>query len=135
MTMLTKQRIAGVAVLIVILTSLSLFLNDLHPVTAVAAVAPVVFEASLLLLVVNVGIKYLHRRQFLKELYKSRITPQELWQMMQAGKPVVIVDLRHPLDSVTDPRVLPGAIRMLPEEIAERAGVLPRDRDIALYCT
>ena len=41
------------------------------------------------------------------------------------GRPVTIIDLRHALDSVTDPRLIPGAIRMLPDELTSRAATLP----------
>jgi membrane protein DedA with SNARE-associated domain len=100
-----------------------------------SAVAPIIFEASLAVLAGNVGIKYMQRRKFLKELYKSRITPEEVRQMIEARERFVILDLRHPLDSVADPRTLPGAIRVLPEEVTSRAGTLPKDEDIILYCT
>jgi membrane protein DedA with SNARE-associated domain/rhodanese-related sulfurtransferase len=100
-----------------------------------SAVAPIVFEASLVVLAANVGIKYMQRRKFLKELYKSRITPQEVRQMLDAGERMVILDLRHPLDSVSDPRTLPGAVRVLPDEVTSRADTLPRDEEIILYCT
>jgi len=46
-----------------------------------------------------------------------------------------IVDLRHPLDYLPDPRVLPGAVRIGPTELAARADRIPRDRDVILYCT
>jgi membrane protein DedA with SNARE-associated domain len=100
-----------------------------------SAVAPVVFEASLAVLAGNVGIKYLQRRRFLKELYKSRISPEEVRKMLESGTAMVILDLRHPLDSVTDPRTLPGAIRVLPEEVTSRADTLPKNEEIILYCT
>ncbi|MGC2694385.1 MAG: VTT domain-containing protein [Candidatus Angelobacter sp.] len=100
-----------------------------------SAIAPVIFEASLAVLAGNVGIKYLQRRRFLNELYKSRITPEEVRQMLDSGTAVVILDLRHPLDSVNDPRTLPGAIRVLPEEVTSRADTLPKDEEIILYCT
>ncbi len=100
-----------------------------------SAVAPLIFEASLAVLAGNVGIKYLQRRRFLKELYKSRITPEEVRQMVESGTAMVILDLRHPLDSVVDPRTLPGAIRVLPEEVTSRADTLPKDEEIILYCT
>jgi membrane protein DedA with SNARE-associated domain len=100
-----------------------------------AAVAPVIFEASLALLATNVAVKYVQRRRFFNELYKSRITPEEVRQMLDAGAPLVILDLRHPLDSVSEPRTLPGAIRVLPEEVTSRAGTLPKDEEIILYCT
>jgi rhodanese-related sulfurtransferase len=95
----------------------------------------VIFEASLAVLAGNVGIKYLQRRRFLKELYKSRISPEEVRQMLESGTAMVILDLRHPLDSVADPRTLPGAIRVLPEEVTSRADTLPKDEEIILYCT
>lgn len=99
------------------------------------AMGSLVFEVALVLLAANVGIKYAQRRRFLNELYKSRITPEDLHQMLDEGRKVVIVDLRHSLDSVADPRVLPGAIRMLPEDVTARASSLPHDGDIVLYCT
>ena len=100
-----------------------------------SAVAPVIFEASLAVLAGNIGIKYLQRRRFLTELYKSRIAPEEVKQLLDSGEPVVILDLRHPLDSVSDPRTLPGAIRVLPQEVTSRAETLPKDEEIILYCT
>lgn len=101
----------------------------------VPAVGALVFEAGLVLVAGNIGIKYVQRRRFLNDLYKSRITSEELRRMLDSGEKVVIADLRHPLDSVSDPRVLPGAIRMLPEEVAERVSALPGDQEIVLYCT
>ena len=100
-----------------------------------SAVAPILFEASLAVLAVNVGVKYMQRRQFLKDLYKSRITPEDVRQMMDSGEKMVILDLRHPLDSVADPRTLPGAVRVLPDEVTSRADTLPKDEEIILYCT
>lgn len=99
------------------------------------AIVPVLFEAGLALLVGNIGIKYFRKRRFLRELAKVRISPQDLLQMQDSGQKVVILDLRHPLDSVTDPRTLPGAIRVLPDDVTSRADRLPRDQDIILYCT
>jgi hypothetical protein len=100
-----------------------------------SAVGPILFEASLVALAANVGIKYMQRRQFLKELYKSRITPEEVRQMLELGEKIVILDLRHPLDSLADPRTLPGAVRVLPNEVTSRADMLPKDGEIILYCT
>jgi membrane protein DedA with SNARE-associated domain len=100
-----------------------------------SAVGPILFEGSLVVLAANIGVKYMQRRQFLKELYKSRITPEEVRQMLEAGERIVILDLRHPLDSLADPRTLPGAIRVLPNEVTSRADMLPKDSDIILYCT
>ncbi|HEY6272326.1 MAG TPA: VTT domain-containing protein [Terriglobales bacterium] len=99
------------------------------------AIGPIAFEAALVLLVGNVGFKYVQKRRFLRQLTQARITPLDLIRMIESGQPLVILDLRHPLDSVTDPRTLPGALRVLPDEVTARADLLPKNQDIVLYCT
>ena len=89
-------------------------------------------------LVVSVALavhSYCKRRQFLKSLRMARISPEELYRQVEAGEAPVIVDLRHPLDFWAVPRTLPNALRMKPDEIAERWMELPADRDIVVYCT
>ena len=81
-----------------------------------------------------------NQRAFLKNLRDAGITGQELMSMMQMakaseGKQPFIVDLRHPLDYLPDPRVLPGAVRISPVELEKRCNLLPRDTDVILYCT
>ena len=80
------------------------------------------------------------QRTFLKNLRDAGITGPELMSMMQMaeaseGKQPFIVDLRHPLDYLPDPRVLPGAVRISPAELEKRCDLLPRDTDVILYCT
>lgn len=81
------------------------------------------------------GWKYLQRRRFLYDLRTARITPEELRAKLDGGEAVVIVDLRHSLDLDADPFAIPGAQHLLMEEFEERHHVLPRDREIVLYCT
>ena len=80
------------------------------------------------------------QRRFLAQVRDMRLDPADLKAMMDEaaldGTPQpYIVDLRHPLDYLPDPRVLPGAVRIGPSEIARHAERIPRDRDIILYCT
>ncbi|MGI9102695.1 MAG: VTT domain-containing protein [Terriglobales bacterium] len=79
--------------------------------------------------------KYLARRKFQRQLWMDRITPEELKKKIEAGESLVIVDLRHPLDFLPYPQLLPGALRIPPEQIQQRHGEIPRDREIILYCT
>jgi len=65
----------------------------------------------------------------------SRITPNELLNFIEGGLNPLIVDLRHPLDTLHDPRVIPGAIRPAPDELVARQDQIPRDRELILYCT
>jgi membrane protein DedA with SNARE-associated domain len=82
-----------------------------------------------------IALKWRQRRRFLQSLVADRIKPEELKAKMDAGESVVILDLRHALDVLPDPRMIPGAVRMRPEELHERYGEIPRDSEIILYCT
>jgi membrane protein DedA with SNARE-associated domain len=82
-----------------------------------------------------VAKKWWERKKFLKTLAEDRITPEELAEKLNSHEPVAIIDLRHPLDVLPDPRMLPGAIRMTAEELEARNEEIPRDREIILYCT
>lgn len=75
------------------------------------------------------------RRRLLRKLVRARLEPDELKRQLDAGEPVYIVDLRHPLELVPDPFTLPGAVHVSPDAIAARAHEIPRDRDVVLYCT
>ena len=94
--------------------------------------------AGLLFVLAVIGF-LLHRvwkqQTFLKQVKTARLEPQELKKMLDSGQKVFIVDLRHPLDYLPDPRVLPGALRISPEDLMARSNEIPRDRDIVLYCT
>ncbi len=65
----------------------------------------------------------------------ARIMPEELRELMEGGENPYIIDLRHPLDMLPDPRLIPGAVRMYPGELSARQQEIPRDREIILYCT
>jgi hypothetical protein len=79
--------------------------------------------------------RYYRKRRFQYELNVARITPEELLELIEAQQAPYIVDLRHPLDMLADPRIIPGAIRMTPDELSARQHEIPRDREIILYCT
>jgi membrane protein DedA with SNARE-associated domain/rhodanese-related sulfurtransferase len=79
--------------------------------------------------------RLVRRRRFLRKLVASRLEPEELKRQMDAGEPVFIVDLRHPLELLPDPFTLPGALHFSPETLTKRVHEIPRDRDIILYCT
>ena len=100
------------------------------------------FGIALVLLMVIVLLVYRlnKRRQFLAQLEGLRLEPQQLMAMIAEAElngldRPFIVDLRHPLDVLTDPLVLPGALRIGPDELKQRKEIIPTDRDIVLYCT
>jgi rhodanese-related sulfurtransferase len=88
----------------------------------------------LVLGIVGFFLYRLYRRNvFMKELVQSRVEPAELKSQLDAGEPVYIVDLRHPLELLPDPFTLPGAVHFSPDGLAERNAEIPRDRDV--FCT
>lgn len=82
-----------------------------------------------------VAFRFAQQRKFLRFVRENRMEIDELKAMIDAGKKPFIVDLRHPLDYLPDPRVLPGAVRIGPAELQAHKEVIPRDRDVILYCT
>lgn len=80
-------------------------------------------------------VKYVQRRRFLKELIGPKITPEHLKEKLDRGEPVVIVDVRHPLDLLSTPFTLPGAIRIPLEKLKEKHAEIRQDAEIVLYCT
>ena len=81
-----------------------------------------------------IGWKYYNRRKFLRKLKISRITPEELKAKIDAGEDVIIVDLRHALDFEAQPETILGALHMDAAELEEAHEVIPRDREIVLFC-
>jgi membrane protein DedA with SNARE-associated domain len=81
------------------------------------------------------GYKFIARRRFLRELRIARITVEELKHKIDSGEDLAIVDLRHSIDFEADPETIPGAFRVDAKELEEKNGLLPRDREIILYCT
>jgi membrane protein DedA with SNARE-associated domain len=79
--------------------------------------------------------KWMQRVRFIRKLRVARIGPLELKELIDAGDPVVIVDLRGALDFEADPRTIPGAIRLAPEQLDDGHAQIPRDREIVLFCT
>lgn len=95
------------------------------------------FSGALLVLgVIGFFLGRLYRRRaVLKKLAAARLEPEELKRQLDAGEQVYIVDLRHPLELLPDPFMLPGALHFSPDTLAARHMEIPRDRDVVLYCT
>jgi membrane protein DedA with SNARE-associated domain len=85
--------------------------------------------------VAYIGYRYYERVRFLNQVKGDRITPEELKAKLDLGEPVMVVDLRHPLDLLPDPQTLPNALRIAPEDLESRHTEISRDGEIALFCT
>src|SRR5437773_602463 len=78
------------------------------------------------ILALYIAYKYMSRLRLLRELRMGRITVDELKQMMDDGREVVVVvDLRKALDLEADPYTIPGSVRMTVEELEQRHHEIP----------
>ena len=82
-----------------------------------------------------IGWKLYNRQRFLRRLQIARITPEELKGKIDAGEDVIILDLRHALDFEAQPETIPGALHMDAAELEEAHEVIPRNREIVLFCS
>jgi len=69
------------------------------------------------------------------ELERHRVSPQELYAFLSSGEPVLILDVRQALDLLAYPEQIPGAQRIPPEEVLEKPNLIPKDKDVVVYCT
>jgi membrane protein DedA with SNARE-associated domain len=91
--------------------------------------------AGLLLLLAGYLIwKLIARQRLFAQLRVARITPAELREKLLAGE-VVAIDLRHPSEIAAEGFTLPGAVRFSFEDLALRHLEIPRDKDVALFCS
>jgi rhodanese-related sulfurtransferase len=63
------------------------------------------------------------------------ITPETLRQLMESGSQVLIYDVRQPLDLLANSEIIPGATRVPPKDVEENPRLIPRDKDLVVYCT
>jgi len=106
------------------------------PVAVVlAAAAGWLLLILLIALIANIIWKYIQRQRFIRSLRVSRMTVAELKNALDRGERPFIVDLRHALEFVVDPRTVPTAVRISPDELPARNAEIPRDREVVLYCT
>jgi hypothetical protein len=77
--------------------------------------------------------KFVQRQRFLRKLAVARISVEELRRKLDAGEDVLIIDLRSSREAGLVS--IPGALRMSTEELAQRHGDIPRDRDVILFCS
>jgi membrane protein DedA with SNARE-associated domain/rhodanese-related sulfurtransferase len=82
-----------------------------------------------------IAYKYFQRHRLLNELRMTRITVDELHQMLEAGEKPVILDLRSLAELQQNPSMIRGARHTTVDEMELRAQEIPRDRDIILYCS
>ena len=85
--------------------------------------------------VVFLVVKWTQRWRFFRKLRMARILPDELRRLLSAGEPPAIVDVRSAVSRAGDPRRIPGAVLLSLEDLDAQIQLLPKEREIVLYCT
>ena len=70
-----------------------------------------------------------------RELEQHSISAQELHDIIGSGRKVLLFDVRQPLDLLAYPEQILGARRIPPEEVLDNPSLIPKDKDVVVYCT
>jgi rhodanese-related sulfurtransferase len=89
----------------------------------------------LLALAAYLALKLWIRHRFVSRVRAARIGPAEVWSRLRAGEPVTIVDLRHSSEVSQCGAKLPGALQILPDQLAKRRDEIPDGKELILYCS
>ena len=89
----------------------------------------------LFIVIAHIIYKVVARLLFMRHLRAVRITPEELKTLMEEQEEVVVADLRHSADMKQNPHTIPGALVLSIDELEKGHEMLPRDKEIVLYCT
>jgi rhodanese-related sulfurtransferase len=78
---------------------------------------------------------FVKRARDRRELEQYSITPEALHELLAGNQEVLVFDVRLPLDLLVDSEIIPGAIRIPPEEVKKNPSLIPREKDVVVYCT
>jgi rhodanese-related sulfurtransferase len=75
------------------------------------------------------------RRRNQREMEQHSITVEDLHSLLASSREVFLFDVRQPLDLLAYPETIPGAKRIAPNEVLEKPSLIPREKDVVVYCT
>lgn len=70
-----------------------------------------------------------------REMERYSITPEALHSLLASNQDVLLFDVRHPLDLLGDSLIIAGAKWLAPREVLENPSLIPRDKEVIVYCT
>ena len=79
-----------------------------------------------------VAWKFVQRKRFIRKLRVARITPEEAYKHLSDFS---VIDLRSAAEVEWDGRQIPTALWINRKELARYQHLIPRDKDVILYCT
>ena len=78
---------------------------------------------------------WVKRKKLESDLERHSISAAELHSFIGSDQKVLIFDVRQALDLLAYPEQIPGAQRVAPEEVLEKPNIIPKDKDVVVYCT
>ena len=97
--------------------------------------ADMVLAVSTICAAVLLAILLAKRIRDRRELERYSITPEALHALLASNQEVLVIDARLPLDLLGDSVIIPGALRLAPQEVRENPSLLPKEKDLVVYCT
>jgi rhodanese-related sulfurtransferase len=70
-----------------------------------------------------------------REMERYTITPEALHALLASNQELLVVDVRQPLDLLCDSVIIPGAQWLSPDQVCANPALLPKERDLIVYCT
>lgn len=70
-----------------------------------------------------------------REFERTSVDAEVLRQLLEKEPPVLLYDVRLPLDLLAYSEMIPGAKRLSPKEVLANPALIPADQDVVLYCT
>ena len=68
-----------------------------------------------------------------REMERHSITPEALHALLASKQEVLVIDARLPLDLLGDSVIIPGAMRLAPQQVRENPSLLPKEKDLVVY--
>jgi hypothetical protein len=90
---------------------------------------------STLCAAVFLAVVHARRVRDRREMERHRITPETLHALLASSQEVLVIDVRQPLDLLGDSVIIPGAQWFAPDVVCENPSLLPKERDLVVYCT
>ena len=78
---------------------------------------------------------WIKRTRDRRDMELHSITAEALHSLLVSNREVLLYDVRQPLDLLADSEIIPGATRIPPKELLQNPLLIPRDRDLVVYCT
>ena len=78
---------------------------------------------------------WMRRKRDRQQLEQHSITPDVLHAILESKQEVFLYDVRLPLDLLADSEIISGAKRIPPREVLENPALIPKDKDVVVYCT